>query len=137
MLHVAMTVGYVPALEPKIEGAHFEGDGASLFHHAALLDSLAEQRGLPLLTSFADDREPPPDFDGFPEELSEAIGPWAAWFSPTEGLRCVEGLLSTLEDAGVRAQIPFVDAVVEDLSAVRDVLLVARRRKARFRLEIA
>lgn len=137
IFHVAMTVGYVPAFEPKIDGAHFDGDGASLFHHAALLDSLAEQNGLPLLTSFADDREPPPDFDGFPEELIEAIGPWTAWFSPTEGLRCVEGLLDALEAPRVRAGVAFVDAVVEDLAALRDVLLVAKKRKSRFRLEIA
>ena len=110
-----MTVGFVPAFEPKIEGAFFEGDGASLFHHAAALDALAEERGLPALTSFADNREPPPDFDGFPEELVEAIGPWAAWFASTEGLRCVEGLLA----------------------ALRDVLLLAKKRKAKFRLEVA
>lgn len=131
-----MTVGYCPAFDPKI-GVAFEGDGAALFHHAPALDAIAEERGLPLLTSFADDREPPPDFDGFPEELAEALGPWAAWFSPTEGLRCVEGLLAALEEPDVRARIAAADGVVADLSALHDVLLVAKSRKARFRLEIA
>src|SRR5262245_28216770 len=81
----SMTVGYCPAFDPKLP-APFLGDGAALFHHAAVLDAIAEERGLPLLTSFADDREPPPDFDGYPEELAEALGPWTAWFSTTEGL---------------------------------------------------
>ncbi len=131
-----MTVGFVPAFEPKIDGG-FDGDGASLFHHAAALDMIAEDRGVPLLTSFADNREPPPDFDGFPEELIEAIGPWTAWFSTTDGLRCVEGLLAALEEPRTRAKITFADAVIDDLTALRDVLVLAKKRKARFRLEIA
>ena len=131
-----MTVGYCPAFDPKI-GVAFEGDGASLFHHAPALDALAEERGVPLLTSFADDREAPPDFDGYPEELAEALGPWTAWFSPTEGLRCVEGLLAALDDPNVRARIAAADGVVADLSALHDVLLVAKAKKAKFRLEVA
>lgn len=131
-----MTVGFVPAFEPKIT-ASFDGDGASLFHHAATLDGIAEERGLPLLTSFADDREPPPDFDGFPEELIEAIGPWRAWFSPTDGLRCVEGLLAALDDPDMRARVPMVDVLLDDLQALHQVLLVAKKKNARFRLEVA
>ncbi|MDB5218692.1 MAG: hypothetical protein JWO86_6619 [Myxococcaceae bacterium] len=131
-----MTVGFFPAFEPKIT-VTYEGDGASLFHHAAVLDALAEEHGLPTLSSFADDREPPPDFDGYPEELAEAIGPWTAWFSPTDGLRCVEGLLAALEDPGARELIPTVEAVIDDLDALQDVLVVAKKRNVRFRLEIA
>jgi len=131
-----MTVGFYPAFEPKI-AVVFEGDGASLFHYAAILDTLAEERGLPLLTSFTDDREPPPDFDGYPEDLAEALGPWTAWFSPTDGLRCVEGLLRLLDEPLLRARIPAVDGVVADLEALEDVLIAAKAVKARFRLEIA
>lgn len=131
-----MTVGYCPAFEPKI-GVGFDGDGAALFHHAAVLDEIAEEHGLPPLTSFADDREPPPDFDGHPEELVEAIGPWTAWFSPTDGLRCVEGLLTALEDPHASARIPGLDIVLDDLNALQDALVVAKKKKARFRLEIA
>jgi hypothetical protein len=131
-----MTVGFFPAFEPKI-AVTFTGDGASLFHHAAALDQIAEERGLPLLTSFADDREPPPDFDGYPEELAEAIGPWTAWFSPTDGIRCVEGLLAALADEHTKARIPSVETVIDDLEALHDVLLEAKKQKVRFRLEIA
>ena len=131
-----MTVGFFPAFEARI-AVTYEGDGASLFHHAAVLDVLAEEHGLPALSSFADDREPPPDFDGYPEELADAIGPWTAWFSPTDGLRCVEGLLSVLEDPSSRARIPSVDAVIADLDALEDVLIVAKKKKVRFRLELA
>lgn len=131
-----MTVGFVPAFEPKID-VSFEGDGAALFHHAAALDLLADEQGFPPLTSFADNREPPPDFDGLPEELAEAIGPWSAWFSASDGLRCAEGLLAALEDPKAQAAIPFVDGVIDDVIALRDVLLVAKKRKARFRLEVA
>jgi hypothetical protein len=131
-----MTVGFVPAFEPKI-AVMFEGDGASLFHHVAVLDAIAEERGVPTLSSFADDREPPPDFDGYPEELADAIGPWTAWFSPTDGLRCVEGLLSALEDPRARARVAAVDVVIDDLQALEDVLVAAKKKKARFRLEIA
>ena len=84
-----MTVGFFPAFEPRL-AVTYEGDGASLFHHAAILDALAEENGFPLLSSFTDEREPPPDFDGYPEELADAIGPWNEWFSPEDGLRCVE-----------------------------------------------
>lgn len=131
-----MTASFVPAFEPKL-GERFEGDGAALFHHAAALDTLAEDRGLPLLTSFADEREPPPDFDGFPEELIEAIGPFDAWFSSRDGLRCVEGLLDALAEPQARDAIAFVDALVEDLGSLRDVLVLAVKKKAKFRLEVA
>jgi hypothetical protein len=131
-----MTVGFVPAFQPSI-AVPFEGDGASLFHHAAVLDAMAEERGLPPLSSFADDREPPPDFDGYPEDLAEALGPWNAWFSPTDGLRCVEGLLSALEDPGTRASLAPIDVLIDDLEALQDVLIAAKKKKARFRLEIA
>lgn len=129
-------MGFYPAFDPKIAVA-FEGDGASLFHHAADLDAIAEARGLPLLSSFADDREPPADFDGYPEELAEALGPWTVWFSPTDGLRCVEGLLTALEDPTARASIAALDVVLDDLEALQDVLIAAKKKKARFRLEIA
>jgi hypothetical protein len=131
-----MTIGFFPAFDPKISVA-FEGDGAPLFHHAALLDEIAEELGVPALSSFADDREPPPDFDGRPEDLAEALGPWTAWFSPTEGLRCVEGLLTALDDPRTRARVPSADGVIADLRALWDVLLVAKKKKARFRLELA
>ena len=131
-----MTVGFIPAFEPKI-AVVFAGDGASLFHHAAALDALAEEQGVPPLSSFADDREAPPDFDGYPEELAEALGPWNAWFSPTEGLRCVEGLLEALADPGAGAAgIATIDVVIGDLEALRDVLIAAQKKRARFRLEI-
>lgn len=131
-----MTAGFFPAFEPKIT-VTFAGDGASLLHHAAVLDALAEDHGVPALSSFADDREPPPDFDGYPEELAEALGPWTAWFSPTDGLRCVEGLLSALEHPSARALIPAVEAVIDDLDALHDVLTIAKKKKVRFRLELA
>ena len=131
-----MTVGFFPAFDPRIT-VTFEGDGASLFHAAAALDALAEEHGIPSLSSFADDREPPPDFDGYPEELAQALGPWTAWFSPTDGLRCVEGLLSALDDPGARDRIPAIDAVLDDLDALQDVLIVAKKKNVRFRLEIA
>ena len=131
-----MTVGFFPAFDPRIT-ATFEGDGASLFHHAAALDALAEEHGLPSLSSFADDREPPPDFDGYPEELAEAIGPWTAWFSPTDGLRCVEGLIAALDEPGARERISSIDAVLDDLDALQDVLIVAKKKNVRFRLELA
>ena len=131
-----MTVGFIPAFDPKI-AVVFEGDGAALFHHAADLDAVAEERGVPLLTSFADDREPPPDFDGFPEDLADALGRWNAWFSPEEGLRCVNGLLSAFEEPDARARIAAIDTVIEDLEALHAVLAVAEKKKARFRLEIA
>jgi len=122
-------VGWCPAFEPKI-GVTFEGDGASMFHEAAALDELAEELGIPTLSSFTDTREPPPDFDGYPEDLIEAIGPWTEWFSPAEGLRCVEGLLAGLEAPS--------EGLVDDLSALRDVLVVAAKKKnVRFRLEVA
>jgi hypothetical protein len=132
----AMTVGFFPAFDPKIVVV-YGGDGASLFHHAAELDAIADERGLPTLSSFADDREPPPDFDGYPEELAEAIGPWNAWFSPTDGLRCVEGLLAALEEPAARARVAPVEMVIADLNALEDVLVIAKQKKVRFRLEIA
>jgi hypothetical protein len=131
-------LGWCPVFEPKIS-ASFDGDGAALVHEAALLDEIAEESGLPLLSSFSDQREPPADFDGYPEELSEALGPWQEWFSVEEGLRCVHGLLTCLEEEPARARLrSSPEVVVDDLSALCEVLLVAVKRKnVRFRLELA
>ena len=71
-----MTVGFFPAFDPRF-AVTYEGAGASLFHHAAVLDAMAEEHGVPTLSSFADDREP---------------------------LRCVACLLEALD--GARALIP-------------------------------
>ncbi len=131
-----MTSSFFPAFDPRITVA-YAGDGAAIFHHAAELDAIAEERGLPTLSSFADDREPPPDFDGYPEELAEALGPWTAWFSPTDGLRCVAGLLRALADPQIRARVTPAEMVLEDLNALEDVLVIAKQKKARFRLELA
>jgi hypothetical protein len=131
-----MTVCFCPAFEPKL-GVVFAGDGASLFHFAAVLDVIAEERGLVPLTSFADDREPPPDFDGYPEDLAEAIGPWNAWFSATDGLRCVEGLLAALDEPEVGARVDSLAGVIADLDALQEVLALAKKQRAQFRLEIA
>ena len=131
-----MTVGFFPAFDPKIT-VPFGGDGAALVHHAAALDAIAEESGLPPLSSFAEDREPPPDFDGYPEELADALGPWSAWFPADDGLRCVEGLLSALEDPEAGATIAALEVVIDDLEALRDVLVAAKKKNARFRLHIA
>lgn len=131
-----MTASFFPAFDPRITVA-YQGDGAAIFHHAAVLDAIAEELGLPTLSSFADDREPPPDFDGYPEDLAEALGPWAAWFSPTDGLRCVAGLLGALADPQTRARVVPVEMVIEDLNALEDVLVIAKQKKVRFRLELA
>ena len=130
-----MTVGFYPAFDPKLT-VSFAGDGASLFHHAPMLDTLAEERGVLPLESFADDREPPPDFDGLPEELVEAIGPWMAWFSAEDGLQTVNGLLDALDEPAMQARIPAVEGVLVDLEALREVLVMAVKKNARFRLEI-
>jgi hypothetical protein len=130
-------VGWCPAFQPKL-GVTFEGDGAALFLDAAALDELADERGLPTLSSFSDQREPPPDFDGYPEQLAEALGPWTEWFDPAEGLRCVEGLLACLEDPELQTRVSAASAVVDDLEALRDVLARAAKRPAvRFRLVLA
>jgi hypothetical protein len=129
-------VGFCPAFESRI-GVTFAGDGASLFHFAPALDEVAEQAGVPPLTSFAEDREPPPDFDGFREELAEALGPWRDWFSPTEGLKCVEGLIDALEDPAVLKRFEGGGRLVDDLHALHEVLVVAKKKGVRFRLELA
>jgi hypothetical protein len=130
-----MTLAFFPAFEQRL-AVTFEGDGASLFHHAAVLDAIADERGLPTLSSFADDREPPPDFDGYPEELAEALGQWTAWFSADDGRRCVEGLLLALDEPEIQSRIPIADVVIDDLEALQVVLTEAAKKNVRFRLEL-
>lgn len=48
------------------------------------IDTLAEERSLRGLSTYADDREIPADFDGDPQELAELLGPNPVWHTPAE-----------------------------------------------------
>ena len=47
------------------------------------------------------------------------------------------GLLRALADPQIRARVTPAEMVLEDLNALEDVLVIAKQKKARFRLELA
>ncbi|MCA9643826.1 MAG: hypothetical protein H6718_19595 [Polyangiaceae bacterium] len=90
-----MSAGLWPILNPASEASP-TSDGALLLQNIEELDEIAHAIGALPLTSFADLREVPEDFDGEPEELEELLGPWEDWFPVAEGVeamrRCAEAL---------------------------------------------
>ncbi|MEZ4369643.1 MAG: hypothetical protein R3B07_02430 [Polyangiaceae bacterium] len=111
-----MSAGLWPILNPPSQASP-TSDGALLLQSIEELDEVAHAIGVTPLTSFADLREVPEDFDGEPEELEELLGPWEDWFAVADGVaslrRCAEAL-ATPEHSGA----------VELASELRQELLV-------------
>lgn len=99
--------------------------GETLFANLESIAGAAADASLPALEDFADDREPPADFDGDPDELREILGPFDTWF---EGAEAAAGLTKLAEF--IRTDEPEVgDALLELAGRLGD--------GPRFQLDIA
>ncbi len=102
------------------------------------LDELASEHGITSLTAFGDTRQVPADFDGPPENLERAIGPWEDWFACHEGRLAFEALVQLITSDPAAAQsLESPDAVVQELRGIARALSVGETRGAQFRLEMS
>ncbi len=130
-----MGVGLYPTFDPAVPSAVFDVEGKLLLDVFEPLDRVAVRHGLKPISSFGDNRDIPVGFDGTPDDLDEALGPWNDWFPTAEGLRTVEGLIAALRSDPEGIEMP--GEVIDELAELARALREAEKHGARFRLEIA
>lgn len=118
--------GVVPVFKPKLRDVEMETLGEAVADALGELEELAADAELTPLSAFMDNRDPPEDFDGAPEELAEAMGPWEEWFEPAAGVAALEALAASVEDDTLALELRDIARVVG---------VAAKRRGMKFRLE--
>jgi hypothetical protein len=128
---------FYPVFNPPVPEAACASRGEALTKAINSLDDLAETNDLAPLSSYADNREVPLDFDENAEELDKYIEPWDEWFECGEGMEAFAGLARLLrEDAAARSRLPDAIALAQELEEWVRALTIALAKGARFRLEL-
>ena len=117
--------------KPKLRDVEPETLGETLAADLGELEELAADANLTPLSAFMDNRDVPEDFDGEPEELAEAMGPWDEWFEPSDGVAALEALAASVDEL---AEGEALAAELRDIARV--VGVAAKRRGMKFRLEM-
>lgn len=124
--------GIYPVFEPKLRGTKPETLGETLAATLGDLEEIALEAELTPLSAFMDNRDAPEDFDGAPEDLAEALGPWEEWFDPAHGAAAFEALAASVGDHEIG------DAIADELrDLARVVGAAAKVHGMKFRLELA
>jgi len=101
-----MGFGMVPVVDAPLPGEGFGDDGKILYMALETFDQLAEEAQVPSLSTYLDHRPEPTDIDEIDDidQWEIAISAWRKartdWYSPADGLRTVEGMLSALSRDG-------------------------------------
>jgi hypothetical protein len=102
------------------------------------LEEIAADHGMIPLSSFGDQRNVPPDFEGLPWELDEVLGPCDDWFPAAEGKATLVALArSTREEPEVAGRLESPEHVAEELEDLARILEIAEGVGADFRLEMS
>ena len=127
-----MSFGIYPTFKPSLNlPDQFYFEGAELLEALEKFDKLAVRGGVALLSSFADMRDVPDDFDGDPDELQEILGPWEEWFDVKSGLKTCEFLLAPTQKKSKQLSVAY-----EELEILRNALTHASENGiSLFRLE--
>jgi hypothetical protein len=136
-----MGIGMFPTFQPSVEGTTLNSDGKLLASQLYHLDSLCVRLGVPKLSAFTDNREPPTDFtldaDTDPDELELLMGEWNEWFPPEAAIPTLEALASAIPSQSEIALHPRDrDALLSDVREILASLRVAAAAGASFRFDI-
>lgn len=124
-------MGIYPVFEPKLRGTKAETLGETLAATLGDLEEIAVAADITPLSAFMDNRDPPEDFDGEPDDLAEAMGPSDEWFDPKAGAAAFEAL------AASAFEHENAEAIAEELRDIaRVVSAAAGVRGMKFRLEM-
>ncbi len=135
-----MSLGFYPEFNPSQPSSTFacDPDGCcEILSACEELDRFATEAGWKPLSSFADNRPVPEDFEGDPSELDDLQGPWDEWFSPADALPTINGLTGALEEnPDDVSETGDVEALLFELRALGDALRAADFAQASFRLTL-
>lgn len=129
-----MSAALSPVFSKKFPGADSfskSSDGKILVISMARLDEICAAKGLTPFSTFA------PDLDALAEELPEGEVLDEIWFSSTDGLRTVSGVIQVLQSEkqwskGMRKSD--VGDLVRDLKELERLLKTAKQKRCRFYL---
>ena len=131
-------MGIYPVFEPRMVGTTFDALGEVLAANIKALDEIARSAKLAPMTTFADSRPLPEDFDGDPDDLDEVMGEWNEWFDPADGRAAVQALADHIKTSSSSAKcLDGVGGVVEELEELARILGVAASAGVRFRLQLS
>jgi hypothetical protein len=125
-IEVAMSSSFYPVLKDPDNSFDVTFEGKALARAVDLLDQLAHDAGVPVLSSyisFAGD-----DYGVFDEAGIEL--PTTVWFAASDGLRTVRALLVGLQPA------QFSDAAVSELQSLELILQKADQEQVEWRLAV-
>jgi len=129
---------FFPVFNPPVPEAKCAFLGENIAKNFSQLDDLAEDHDLTPLTSFADNREVPLEFDENVEDLDPYTTPWEEWFDCTEGMDSFGGLARMLrEDIALQRRLPEAALIAQELEDWAQMLIIAQGRGAQFRLELS
>ena len=133
-----MSLGIYPVFRPKLARTRLKWLGEALAMNLEPLDAIARLAKLTPVTTFADNRPVPKDFDGDPDELAEILGEWTEWFDAAEGQAAIQALVDHLKaNPEAAARLAEVDGVVAELEEIARVLAIATTKGVKFRLEMS
>jgi hypothetical protein len=133
-----MSLGIYPVFRPKLARTRLRWLGEVLAMNLEPLDAIAREAKLTPLTTFADNRPVPKDFDGDPDELAEVLGEWTEWFDAAVGQAAMQALVDHLKaNPEAAARLAEVSGVVAELEDIARVLAVATAQGVKFRLEMS
>ena len=132
-----MGLSIVSVFEPDISNIEFLSEGKILFKEFQILDEIAEENGVSLLSSFGDNREIPEDFDGDPDELEDVLGPFDQLFEPENGIITVRVIISKIKsETKWKERLSYPDCLLEELEDLLECLKIAKAENAKFYLEL-
>ena len=105
-----------------------DGESSSLEHGQLLIeeldaiDAIADENELRWLSSYADDRDIPEDFDGSPDDLADILGPNPIWHTPVEAADTIKRLAD------------LTDGDIAD--GLRELATILRRDTRAFQLDV-
>jgi hypothetical protein len=131
-----MSLALWPVFDPQFPTTGFKALGEVLFGEIEVLNEIALDHDLVPLTTFADNREVPEDFDGSPDDVEKLLGEWGEWFEPRHGADAFEALSVVLQDNETARRLHVPDQVREELREYVRLLRAAENAHVRFRLEL-
>ena len=129
-----MSLGLIPIFQPE-DASSFDELGEVLAHEYEMLERLADDAGITPLSTFADQREVPPDFDGSPEDLEELIGACNDWYDASMGAAAVSRIIDRLSfEETLAGELGDREPLLKELYALKVSLERAAKNNAKFRL---
>jgi hypothetical protein len=126
-----------PVFRRPIQTVKPDTSGEFLAFEFEAIDRIASARGILPLSSFADRRLVPENFDGPPWELDDIFGPCDDWFSADDGREAFTQLACLIrEQPEIAEELESPENIAKELDDLARVLAPAAEAGVEFRLDM-